>query len=191
MSVVEHNKSNNQIPSSPLAGEEEFQHELESVRNSGEGYKTAHRKYVPHIKNIARTLRKNSTAPELKLWSLIKNNQLGLKFRRQFPIDNKYIADFVCLEQRLIIEIDGGQHNQNFLDIKRTFYIEQQNFRIIRFWNDEINNNISGCIEYLTNELNTPHPSPNLSEKDTQSFSSAESQGARENAQNYAKESQK
>lgn len=144
---------------SPLAGEEEFQHEaMTSARNSGEGYKTAHKNYTNRIKNLSRTLRKNSTPQEKKLWNILRNNQSGYKFRRQFAVDNKYIADFICLEKRLIIELDGGQHNQSFKDTIRTFYLEDQNFRLIRFWNFEINNNISVCIDYIMNELNTPHP---------------------------------
>lgn len=143
---------------SPLAGEDEFQHELESVRNSGEGYKMAHKFYAPYIKDFARTLRKNQTPQEIKMWSVLRNNNIGFKFRRQFSIDSKYIADFICLEKRLIIEIDGGQHNQCFSDVVRTFYLEKENFRVIRFWNNEINNNLDGCIEFLINELSTPHP---------------------------------
>lgn len=144
---------------SPLAGEVEFQHEPVSVRNSGEGDKS-HRKYSTYIKNFARELRKNATPQERKIWNILNNNKVGFKFRRQFAIDNKYIADFICLEKRLIIEIDGGQHNSSFDDINRTFYIEKQNFRIIRFWNNEIDNNIEGCIKLLVDELNTPHPNP-------------------------------
>lgn len=144
--------------SSPLAGEDEFQYELESARNSGEGYKKAHRNYAPYMKNFAREMRKNSTKQEQKLWIALKNKNLGFKFRRQFNIDNTYIADFICLKKRIIIEIDGGQHNQSFADAIRTFYLEKENFRIIRFWNNEIDNNFEGCIEFLTNELNTPHP---------------------------------
>lgn len=150
-----------QLLSSPLAGEEEFQHELESDRNSGEGFKTSHRYYAKYIKIYAREMRKNSTPQERKLWSILKNNKLGFKFRRQFSIDNKYIADFVCLERRLIIEIDGGQHNKCFNDVDRTYYLENQNFKLIRFWNNEIDNNMEGCIEFLTAMLSdTPLPNP-------------------------------
>ena len=150
----------NNFQSSPLAGEDEFQHELESGRNSGEGYDAKHRIYPKYIKTFARNMRKNSTLQERKLWQILKNKNLGFKFRRQSAIDNKYIADFICFEKRLIIEIDGGQHNKCFLDIERTFYIEQQNFIILRFCNNEIDNNFYGCIQVLINELNTPHPSP-------------------------------
>jgi len=142
-------KNRDVISPSPLAGE-----------GRGEGYKPAHKYYSPYIKDFARKMRKNSTAQEMKLWFVIRNRNIEYKFKRQFSIDNKYIADFVCLENRLIIEIDGGQHNGSFADIDRTFYLEQQNFRVIRFWNNEIDNNIDDCVEFLINELSTPHPNP-------------------------------
>lgn len=115
-----------------------------------------HQYYAPYIKEFARTLRKNQTEEEKKFWQIVRNSQLGVKFRRQFQIDNKYIADFVCLEKRLIIEIDGSQHNDNFYDVQRTFYIENLNFKIIRFWNNEINQNIDGCIQYLKEIMSSP-----------------------------------
>jgi very-short-patch-repair endonuclease len=146
-------------PTSPLAGEDEFQHEDTSVRNSGEGYeKTAHREYKSFIKNKARELRKNSTPQERKIWNILKNNNLGVKFRRQVAIDNKYIADFICYSSKIIIEIDGGQHNQSEQDKIRTLYLANENFKVIRFWNSDIDNNIDECINVLKQELNTPHP---------------------------------
>lgn len=146
--------------SSPLAGEEEFQHELESVRNSSEGCTVSHRYYAPYIKDFARSMRKNQTIQERKFWSILRGNKLNFKFRRQFVVDSKYIADFICLDKRLIIELDGGQHNESFLDVQRTFYLKQQNFRIVRFWNNEVDENMDGCVEFLLGELDTPHPSP-------------------------------
>ena len=115
--------------------------------------KKSHRYYAPYIKDFSRKLRKEMTPQEVKLWQLIRKEQLGVKFRRQFQISNKYIADFICLEKKLIVEIDGGQHNNCFSDIQRTFYIENEGFRIIRFWNNEIDTNIEGCIEILKEEL--------------------------------------
>ncbi len=115
-----------------------------------------HRYYAPYIKEFSRKMRKEMTPQEVKLWQLIRKEKLGVKFRRQFAIDNKYIADFVCLEKRIIIEIDGGQHSENFNDVQRTFYLNKQNFRVIRFWNNEINSNIEGCINFLKREIETP-----------------------------------
>ena len=105
---------------------------------------------------IARNLRKNSTKEELKLWSIVRNRQLNnFKFKRQVPIGN-YIVDFLCEEKKLIIELDGGQHNQ-IKDIQkdeeRTDFLNQKGYVVIRFWNNEINENISGVIEKILEYL--------------------------------------
>ena len=94
------------------------------------------------------------TLQEVKLWQHIRKEQLGVKFRRQVAINNKYIADFACLDKRLIIEVDGGQHCESQSDIQRTFYLEKENFRIIRFWNNEIDKNLEGCLNFILEELN-------------------------------------
>mgnify|MGYP001809644699 CR=1 FL=1 len=133
------------IAPSPLAGE-------------GWGEGLHHRYYAPYIKEFIRTLRKEQTPQEKKMWDILRNSNLGVKFRRQYSIDNKYIADFICLEKRLIIEVDGGQHLKSFNDTIRTFYLEKENFRLIRFWNNDIENNLDGCYEVILNELNNPHP---------------------------------
>ncbi len=101
---------------------------------------------------IARKLRKNSTKEERILWQLLRNRQfLGLKFKRQFPIGN-YVVDFVCEEKKLIIELDGGQHNEAkniHLDRVRTEFLESKGYTVVRFWNKDINLNISGVYSYL------------------------------------------
>lgn len=105
---------------------------------------------------IARKLRKNSTSQEQKIWNLLRNRQfLGLKFKRQVPIYN-YVVDFVCEEKKLIIEIDGGQHNEpNNIDEDniRTNILEKEGYRVIRFWNNEIDNNIEGVYQKLLEVL--------------------------------------
>jgi very-short-patch-repair endonuclease len=107
------------------------------------------------VKN-ARILRNNLTDAERKLWNAIKSNQLGVKFRRQQPIDN-YIADFVCLECKLILELDGGQHGEQVAyDKTRTKYIEQFGFRVLRFWNNEVLQNFDGVLETIQNALRPP-----------------------------------
>ena len=104
------------------------------------------------IYHIARNLRKNKTKEEDILWQLLRNRQfMGLKFKRQFPIGN-YIVDFVCEEKKLVIEIDGGQHNipDNVkADKVRTNYINSKGYRVVRFWNNDINQNIEGVYETL------------------------------------------
>lgn len=93
----------------------------------------------------ARILRKNMTKQERILWTFLrKKNINNLKFRRQYPIGN-YIVDFICNEKKLIIEIDGGQHNENkniTYDQERTKYLESKGYKVIRFWNNDIDNNI-------------------------------------------------
>jgi protein MpaA len=108
---------------------------------------------------ISRSLRNNMTREEIKLWQHIKNRQiLGIKFRRQAVIGN-YICDFVSFEKKLIIEIDGGQHNygeQKQKDILRDNFFVSQGFRVLRFWNTDISENISGVIEKIQQTLCTP-----------------------------------
>ena len=87
----------------------------------------------------ARKLRSNSTDAELKLWSALKNRQLGnFKFRRQAPI-GKYIVDLVCRQKYLIVEVDGGQHIEASLaDNDRTAWLQSHGYRVVRFWNDQV-----------------------------------------------------
>lgn len=94
---------------------------------------------------LARELRKNSTIHERRLWNILKNRQFhGLKFKRQEPIGN-YIVDFICKEVKIIIEVDGSQHNEaeNIkTDNERTMFLENKGYKVIRFWNNEIYENI-------------------------------------------------
>ena len=96
-----------------------------------------------------RKLRRKSTPQEIILWSRLRNRKFkNIKFRRQYPIGN-YIVDFVCLDKKLIIELDGWQHKeekQERYDIKRTNYFEKLGFKIIRFWNNDINDNLEGAF---------------------------------------------
>lgn len=101
---------------------------------------------------LARQLRKNSTKQERVIWKLLRNSNIKhYKFKRQQPIGN-YIVDFMCKEKMLIIEIDGGQHNENdslLYDKERTNYLESRGFKVIRFWNNDIDKNISGVYETI------------------------------------------
>ena len=87
----------------------------------------------------ARSLRKNPTEAERLLWRHLRLHQLGgWKFRRQQPV-RTYIVDFVCLEKRLIVEVDGGQHAaQMEQDAQRAAWLEAEGFRVLRFWNTEV-----------------------------------------------------
>jgi len=79
------------------------------------------------------------TDAEKKLWSILRGRQIeGLKFRRQHPFEN-YILDFVCLEEKIVIEVDGGQHHERMKeDGIRTKTLENAGFRVLRFWNREV-----------------------------------------------------
>ena len=100
----------------------------------------------PKTRTYAIELRKELTPAERKLWALIRNDQLGVNFRRQHAIGN-YIPDFVCIEKKLIIELDGSQHlEQEEYDEERTKYLNSLGYKVIRFWNNEVTNNIDGVI---------------------------------------------
>jgi ATP-dependent helicase HrpA/adenine-specific DNA-methyltransferase len=100
------------------------------------------------IRNVRR-LRCEATPQERVVWARLKNRQFrNLKFRRQFPIGN-YIADFYCQEKKLIIELDGWQHKRERdrkYDKRRSEYFEELEFRVLRFWNNEINEDLEGVF---------------------------------------------
>ena len=87
------------------------------------------------LRQRARNLRKNSTDAERHLWYHLRANRLGCKFKRQVPM-GAYIVDFVCLEKRVIVELDGGQHAENQkYDMKRSAWLTERGFKVLRFWN--------------------------------------------------------
>ena len=109
----------------------------------------------------ARTLRTSMTNAERKLWHALRSSQLGVKFRRQHRID-RYFAGFVCIEQKPVIEIDGGHHADDAIrDVHRTTVLEAHGFKVIRFWNNEILQNLDYVVRVIAQEL-TPHPHPPL-----------------------------
>jgi len=94
-------------------------------------------------------LRKELTPAERKLWSRLRNDQLGVNFRRQHAIGN-YITDFCAIKERLIIELDGGQHlEQEEYDEERTKYLESQGYKVIRFWNNDVTNNLESVLTFI------------------------------------------
>jgi very-short-patch-repair endonuclease len=115
----------------------------------------------------ARHLRKNLTDAERKLWLILRRRYIeNFRFRKQVPMGN-YICDFVCHEARLIIEIDGGQHADNVkYDNQRTLWLEQQGYRVLRFWNSEVLTNFDSVAEVIFRELTNPPscPSPTRGE---------------------------
>jgi very-short-patch-repair endonuclease len=110
----------------------------------------------------ARVFRKSMTDGEQKLWSRLRGKQLEYYFRRQTPI-GKYIVDFVCLKEKLIVEIDGSQHytpTGKEHDRIRDQFLQQQGFRILRFNSVEVLNNTDGIIEVIYQKLMNPLSSP-------------------------------
>ena len=110
----------------------------------------------------SRELRNNATEAERKLWQHISGRKLGgTRFNRQFPI-GQFICDFVSREKRIVIELDGGQHSQAIAyDERRTRFLNAQGYRVIRFWNSEVLDNIEGVLTRIMQVLdNTPSPSP-------------------------------
>lgn len=109
---------------------------------------------MEELQQRARQLRQNMTEAERTLWHRIRGRQLSnTKFRRQFIVGT-YIVDFICLEHRLIIEIDGGQHAQNkSYDDSRSEYLSQQGFMVLRFWNHEVLSDMEAVLEVILNNL--------------------------------------
>jgi very-short-patch-repair endonuclease len=111
--------------------------------------------------DFARTMQAAPTDAEHQLWQHLRAERLpGFKFRRQQPMGN-FIVDFVCLEVRLIVELDGGQHNGAVSDVARDAWLTSQGFVVLRFWNNEIFENLEGVIERILVQLQaTPSPQP-------------------------------
>ena len=105
---------------------------------------------------FARELRQEQPDAERALWVRLKNKQLeGTKFRRQQPI-GPYIVDFASLETKLVIEIDGGQHNEKELrerDEERTTWLKERGYQVLRFWNNEVLMNMEGVLERIREAL--------------------------------------
>ncbi len=105
------------------------------------------------IRHRARALRSRMTDAERKLWFALRNRRFaGFTFRRQVPID-RFIADFVCFEARLVIEVDGGQHSGSSQDRWRDRWFAANGFRVVRFWNNEVLSNLEGVLTVLSAEL--------------------------------------
>jgi very-short-patch-repair endonuclease len=104
-------------------------------------------------KENARRLRRDATDAERRLWSALRDRRLsGYRFRRQFPI-GRFIVDFACTKHRLIVEADGSQHADSESDRERTAWLEEQGWRVLRFWNNDILTNTEGVVETVLKEL--------------------------------------
>ncbi len=115
------------------------------------------------LTHLAKGLRKRTTDVEQQLlWSRLRAGRFeGMKFRRQHPI-GQYITDFVCLEKKLIIELDGGQHalpDQILKDMQRDAWLEKEGYIVVRFWDNEVLTNTNGVLEVIRKRLHrTPSP---------------------------------
>jgi len=112
----------------------------------------------PSRKN-ARGLRRQQTDVERKLWARLRARQIfGLKFRRQHPIGN-YIVDFCCLEKKLVIELDGSQHAWDVeADRRRSQVLMDSGYRVLRFWNNELIENLDGVLQRICDVAKDPLP---------------------------------
>lgn len=108
----------------------------------------------------ARTLRNASTDAEGTLWYRLRARRLnGHKFVRREPI-GPYTVDFICRECRLIVEVDGGQHADNQRDAVRDKWLTEHNYRVLRFWNNDVSSNLAGVLETIVTALAEAPPHP-------------------------------
>jgi very-short-patch-repair endonuclease len=114
------------------------------------------------LSHLARPLRKNLTEAERWLWNHLRNRNLnGWKFRRQHPI-GPFVVDFVCIEKKLIIEVDGSQHTQKVEpDTKRTAFFQGEGYQVLRFWNHQVLREGMAVIDAILSPLDKlPTPIP-------------------------------
>ena len=111
----------------------------------------------------ARTLRRDMTEAERRLWQMLRSRQTEeCRFRRQVPIGG-FIADFACHAARLIVEIDGGQHDPSSeSEASRTRFLEGEGYRVLRFWNNEVLDNPEGVRAAIANALHQATPTLTL-----------------------------
>src|SRR4051812_44957072 len=101
------------------------------------------------LRHFAKRMRSQPTEAEAALWRRLRAGRLlGFKFKRQQPLGS-YVVDFVCFEQKLVIEVDGGQHDDAG-DAPRTHWLESQGFHVLRFWNDEVFERENDVLESIT-----------------------------------------
>jgi very-short-patch-repair endonuclease len=106
----------------------------------------------------ARSLRLDATDAERALWQGLRHKQLGARFRRQYPIP-PYVADFACVEARLIVEADGSQHALPGADVVRDRRLSKAGWRVLRFWDNDILRNRTGVLQAIAEALSSPPPS--------------------------------
>jgi len=107
------------------------------------------------LKERRRSLRRLQTDAERKLWQVLRGKQMeGARFVRQYSVGS-YILDFYCPALRLAIEVDGSQHIDNDYDTKRTKYLKEKDITVIRFWNNDVLQNLNGVYEKIRSTVET------------------------------------
>jgi very-short-patch-repair endonuclease len=127
----------------------------------GEGAKPATGSAAPSLATSrARSLRARMTDAEARLWFALRDRRFAnFKFRRQVPV-GPFIADFVCYDARAVIEVDGGQHSESSMDVRRDRWLAANDFVVLRFWNNDVLSNLEGVLMSILGALcaRTPHP---------------------------------
>jgi very-short-patch-repair endonuclease len=128
----------------------------------GEGEQLRHYRSQPSgTIDRARQLRRNATEVEKRLWSALRERLPKAKWRRQMPV-GPYFVDFACFAERLVIELDGSQHAEaDEYDLVRTNFIERDGYRVLRFWNHDVMDNLDGVLEVIAATV-SPSPSQPL-----------------------------
>jgi very-short-patch-repair endonuclease len=116
-----------------------------------------HRRTTPKVFAHSKELRHNTTPAEQKLWTALRVCQPeNVHFRRQHAIGN-YVVDFCASRQKLIIELDGGQHlEQETYDQERTEFLQAKGYRVLRFWNNDVLSDLNGVTQVILDALNNP-----------------------------------
>jgi very-short-patch-repair endonuclease len=97
----------------------------------------------------ARALRRDGTRAEQLLWGVVRNRQVdGAKFRRQHPV-GRFVVDFACVDVRVVLEVDGGQHAESAVDVARSAWLVGEGWVVVRFWNDDVVDRLEGVVERI------------------------------------------
>ncbi len=117
--------------------------------------KTSSELTPPGRTKLARSFRKRPTKAEAWLWGWLRGRGLGVKFRRQVPV-GPYIVDFLSLEVKLIVEVDGGQHGEELAQVRdreRDHFLRNEGYEVMRFWSRDILGNMEGCLQQLGEKI--------------------------------------